>query len=290
LQKSATAAEPSDDAVLAAQRAYEAFDNKDLQLAEELFTKTITEWRGLDRGVEEITSFLLGRANVRLDRQNYVGAKADTEDVIKLMEPIGEKPNGVAAYRQYTNAFVERGLAREGLRDWSGAVSDYDKAVSLSGSKGDDLNPFVLSYRGRARSQTGDYEGALADFKAADGIYSRVFKNKQQAAASRANEAITLYSLGRRDEAVKKAKNVILRTPGYTDMHVLLAADAWDRGNKVKALEEWDLACSTDTGCRSYKDVDGWLTNRGFGENIRWPTSLIEMQRAFLEKKGGVGT
>ena len=89
------------------------------------------------------------------------------------------------------------------------------------------MPPLVLSYRGRAKSEVGDFAGALEDFRTASSIFSRVDKNDNQAAAARANEAITLYGLGRRDEAVRIAKQVVTRLPGYTDLHVLLAADAW---------------------------------------------------------------
>ena len=69
---------------------------------------------------------------------------------------------------------------------------------------------------------------------------------------------------------------MVTRTPGFTDLHVLLAADAWDRGDKAKALSEWDFACETiTTGCKKYKDVDGWLT-----EVRRWPPALVEAQRS----------
>jgi len=175
---------------------------------------------------------------------------------------------------------VQRGLAREGLRDWQGALSDYDRAVSLWGGSGDGVNPFALSYRGRARAELRDYEGALDDFRAASSIFARVDKNDNQAAA-RAQEAVTLYGLERREEAVRIARQVVTRTPGFTDLHVLLAADAWDRGDKAKALSEWDFACETiSTGCKKYKDVDGWLT-----EVRRWPPVLVEAQRSFLERR-----
>ena len=58
-------------------------------------------------------------------------------------------------------------------------------------------------------------------------------------------------------------------------------ADAWDRGNRSKAFDEWDFACETiSTGCKKYKDVDGWLT-----EVRRWPPTLVDAQRRFLERK-----
>ena len=171
--------EPSKEQVLVAKRAFEAFDQRQLPLADELFTSTIDSWRQLDRGVEELTSLLVARAGVRVDRTNFAAAKEDLDEAIRLMEPTGEptSPGGRARYREYPDAFVQRGLAREGLRDWRGALSDYDRAVSLWGGVGDGVNPFALSYRGRARSEVGDYEGALVDFRTASSIFSRVDKN-----------------------------------------------------------------------------------------------------------------
>ena len=284
------AAEPSADAVLAAKRAFKAFDDRQLPLADELFTKTIDEWRRLDRDVAELTSLLVARAGVRTDSNNFAAAKADLDEAIQLMAPTGEPAGGPlggrARYREYPDAFVQRGLAKEGLRDWRGALADYDRAVDLWGGGAginDGVNPFALSYRGRARSEVGDAEGALADYRAAASIFSRVDKNDNQAAAARANEAVTLYGLGRRDEAVRIAKSVITRTPGYTDLHVMLAADAWGRGDRAKALDEWDFACNAiSTGCRKYQDAapGGWLE-----EVRRWPPPLVELQRDFLERR-----
>ena len=46
-------------------------------------------------------------------------------------------------------------------------------------------------------------------------------------------------------------------------------------------MQEWDFACEAIvTGCKKYKDVDGWLT-----EVRRWPPRAIEAQRAFLERR-----
>lgn len=279
----ATPAEPTAEQVLVAKRAFQAFDNRQLPLADELFTATIGSWRNLGRGVEELTSLLVARAGVRVDRTDFAAAKADLDEAIELMAPTAEPAvaGGRARYREYPDAFVQRGLAREGLRDWRGALSDYDRAVGLWGGSGDGVNPFALSYRGRARSEVGDLDGALADFRASAALFARVDKNDNQAAAARAQEAVTLYGLGRYNEAVRIARQVVTRTPGFTDLHVLIAADAWDRGDKAMAFKEWDFACETIvTGCKKYKDVDGWLT-----EVRRWPPLAVEAQRGFLERR-----
>jgi len=280
--------EPSADAVRVAKRAFQAFDQRDLLVAEALFTQTIDEWRRLDRGPEELTALLVARAGVRTDRTDFLAAKADLDEALEIMKPTGEKSTGIGAYREYPDAFVQRGLANEGLRNWRAAIRDYDKAVSLWGGEGDGVNPFALTYRARARAEVGDYEGALNDYRWASSIFSRVDKNVEQASYARAGEAVTLYGLGQRDEAVKISRSVVTRMQGLTDMHVLLAADAWDRGERERALKEWSYACDGRTGCARYRDVGegGWLV-----EVRRWPSALVERQRTFLaESRGGLVT
>ena len=229
----------------------------------------------------------MARAGVRTDRTEFSKAVEDLDEAIELMKPTGEKANGLGAYREYPDAFTQRGLAYEGLREWKLALRDYDKAVQLWGGQGDGVNPFALTYRARAKTEMSDYEGALADYRSAADIFSRVDKNVQQASFARAGEAVTLYGIGRRDEAVKIAKQVVTRYQGLTDLHVLLAADAWDRGAREQALREWSFACDgISSGCTKYRDVDagGWLA-----EVRRWPPVLVERQRVFLkESRGGV--
>ena len=267
-----------------ARQAFRAYDSKQLVLADGLFSQTIDAWRKLDRGIEETTALLVARAGVRTDQSNFAGAKEDLDEAIALMEPTGEGAGGIAKYREYPDAFVQRGLAKEGLRDWRGALNDYDRAVRLWGGKGDGVNPYALTYRARVRFEVGDMDGALADYREASSIFSRVDKNDGQSAAARAGEAVTLYALDRRDEAVRIAKQVVTRTPGFTDLHVLLAADAWDRGDRSRALSEWEFACSNiSSGCRAYRDVEpgGWLA-----EVRRWPPNLVQLQRNFLARSG----
>ena len=282
-----TGREPSPEAVIAAKRAFEAFNDRNLPLADSLFTSTIDEWRRLERGVEELTALLVARGSVRADMTNFAAAKADLDEAIALMKPTGETSNGIGAYREYPDAFVQRGLANEGLREWKLALRDYDKAVSLWGGEGDGVNPFALTYRARAKTETGDYEGALHDYRQASSIFSRVDKNVAQASFARAGEAVTLYGLGQRDDAIKIAKQVVRRFQGLTDLHVMLAADAWDRGERDEALKEWSFACDgISSGCAKYRDVaeGGWLV-----EVRRWPSELVRKQRTFLtESKGGV--
>ena len=77
-------------------------------------------------GRNERRPLLVARAGVRVDRTDFAAAKADLDEAIELMAPTAEPAaaGGRARYREYPDAFVQRGLAREGLRDWQGALSD----------------------------------------------------------------------------------------------------------------------------------------------------------------------
>lgn len=51
----------------------------------------------------------------------------DYDRVLSLMSSDGQKSDGTAAYSEYPDAFVQRGLAYEGLGQWDDAVKDYSK-------------------------------------------------------------------------------------------------------------------------------------------------------------------
>jgi hypothetical protein len=90
-----------------------------------------------------------------------------------MMATDGETPEGLARYYEYPDCFVGRGLAKEGLADWKGALADYNKAITLWGGNavsiendnGEvpkipkpttnllDINPYVLTFRGNVLSQ-----------------------------------------------------------------------------------------------------------------------------------------
>lgn len=98
---------------------------------------------------------------------------ADYDECVQLMKSDGEDERGLGKYPEYVDTFVGRGLAREGLADWEGAVREYDKAISLWGgpttsqrdaaqdynaARYEGVNPYVLTFRGNALTRlVGDY-------------------------------------------------------------------------------------------------------------------------------------
>ena len=185
--------DPSDQDIQLIQMAFRDFDDRRFEAAEKEFSMGIEKWRQLNRPRDEQVSLLKARGNVRLDNKNFKPAVEDFSSSINLMRPDGEKEDGTANYPEYVDAYVGRGLAHEGLADWSAAVADYDKAVSLwGGGRGENVNPYVLTYRGNALEKLGNTVAAVADYEAASNLFLTQ-KDIARYSDARANLALALY-------------------------------------------------------------------------------------------------
>lgn len=139
------------------------------------------------------------------------------------------------------------------------AVQDYSKAINLwGGGRSDDINPFVLTFRGNALCRLKQYREAVADYEAASNIFNSI-RDIARYSDARANMALALYELGDRSSALKAVQDVLRKNPGSVDMHAALAADSWAQGNYMEALNQWRFACDNiDTGCKAYQDMN-WV-------------------------------
>lgn len=228
---------PTDKDNQLVQMAFRDFDLKRFEASEKEFSLSIKKWLELDRPRDEIVALLKARSSVRLDGKNFVGSLADCDEAIRLMSSDGEKPDGTAAYPEYPDSFVSRGLANEGLADWKAALVDYNKAVALwGGGRGDDVNPYTLTFRGNTLGRLDRYEEAILDYEAASNTFNSM-RDVARYSDARANMALALYQVGRTDESVKAMNDVIRKNPGYADMHVAIAANAWSKGDYILALK-----------------------------------------------------
>jgi len=114
----ASAAEPSPAQIQQVQRAFQAFNDRDLRLAESLFDKSVAVWEKLERPRDEMAALIKARGNVKVDLKKFDAAIVDFDRVLTIMSVDGTKTDGSgeAAYSEYPDLFVQRGLAR--VRQW----------------------------------------------------------------------------------------------------------------------------------------------------------------------------
>lgn len=312
-----TAIQPSDSDNQMVQMAFRDYDQRRFDASDKEFSMSLDKWKSLKRPRDEIVSLLKARANVRLDNKQFDSAIKDYNDAIDMMKVDGETEDGKGRYPEYIDTFVGRALAKEGLKDWKGALADYDKAAVLwggieassaqsgkeSASQSDEflvkrfegVNPYVLTFRGNTLAKLNEIDKALVDYRVASDVFLAL-KDVARYSDARANYALALYQQGAEDtgstagsysgasakeiEALKVMKDIIRKNPGYADMHVAVAADDWYRGNYIDALKEWRFACDRiDVGCEAYKDSNWVSTVR------RWPASLSSRLTIFINRE-----
>ena len=198
---------------------------------------------------EELAELYKMRGNVRVDLKSFALAKQDYDRVLELMSD-GERKDGTAAYMEYPDAFVQRGLCFEGLGDWANAVADYSKAISLwGGGRGAGINPYVLTFRANALLKLRRFDEAVEDYRAAEALFL-LRREEERALDVRANLALALYGMGQTPAALLAMREIVRRRPGYADMHIALAAHAWSAGDVAGAEAEWEFACDRiSVGC-----------------------------------------
>lgn len=268
-----------------------------LQAAEQILGAAIVRWEGvLQRSAEERSRLRMGRAKARVLQNDIAGgknplkAKQAIEDynvALQIMDQEFKTEPNKAMYSEYPDALVRRGLAKEEIKDWAGAVADYSRAIDLW--RPDDVrgprkvselgvNPLVLNFRGNALSQLGRYQEAINDYQEATAIFA-TDGELRQASLSRCNEALALYGDGSFGEAEMIMRNIVRKDPGVTDMHVALAAVYWQQGKVSDAESEWLFACEKiSSGCQAYKDPV-WVT-----EIRRWPPNLAQLLLNFQQR------
>lgn len=133
-----TKAEDAAKAAKVSQLFAQAFYEKDLSRAIELYTQMLA----LKPDYAEAYN---NRGNVKFDLGDKDGALSDYNKAIEL------KPD-------YAMAYYNRGIVKRKLDNLSGALSDYDKAISLKPDYADAYNN-----RGWLKIGLGDLAGALSD-------------------------------------------------------------------------------------------------------------------------------
>ena len=108
---------------------------------------------------ERCLVFSVSRLNLRDDARAHRArgfAKARREDYTGA---IADFDQAITLDPDNAEAYVKRGTVRSQLEDRAGAIADFDQAITLNPDNVD-----AYSWRGAAKGELGDYTGAIADF------------------------------------------------------------------------------------------------------------------------------
>lgn len=188
------------------------------------------------------------RGNARVSQNKLQDAVADYNESIKLA------PN-------VPDPYLNRGTAYEGLGEYEKAIADYEKVLTL-----DPEDAMAYNNLGNAKAGLNDWETAVK-------YYHKATELSPNFAFAGANESLALYQIGRKDDALRKMRNLVRKYPMFPDMRAALTAVLWENGKQGEAESNWVATIGIDG---RYKDVE-WLK-----QVRRWPPSMVIALENFL--------
>lgn len=241
------------------------------------------------------------RAQVYLDLKRFQDSLDEFEAAVKL-QPANFVSLGLLG---------NRALAHEGLSQWDEAAADvrydehtshlslssffsshfsscqYEQSLALAESLGFS-QPYVQNALANVRAYQGDFDAALAGYKAAAETFrSASPRNLAGSIYAESNAALMEVQLGR-PSALRSLEAVARKAPGSIDTRAALAGLRHAAGDTAGAERDWNWACtrinsgqlvdggSVYDGCSSYRD-DGWVR-----AVRRWPPAAADMLADFL--------
>jgi tetratricopeptide (TPR) repeat protein/predicted Ser/Thr protein kinase len=162
--------------------------------------------------------------------------KGDLKNALASFEKAVEfKPNDAYSY-------VNRGIARNGLNDFDGAIEDYTKAIELAEPVNDRTNlTNAYSNRGAAYKFKGELENALEDLNTA------VELGTENASAYH-NRGVVRCALNDVDGALKDHNKAIKLRPDDASFHNARGAARRVKGDFKGAVEDYLHALKLDPG------------------------------------------
>lgn len=191
---------------------------KDYDNAEKSFERLLKSHPGFDGGY-------IGRAKMRLEKKDTLGASADIDKALELnknnvngyllradiainrnkdyKQALSDMDEAIRLQPKFAGYFINRAFIRYRLDDYFGAMSDYDYALQL------DPSNFVALYnRALLRMEVHDYNKAIDDF-------SQVLKMRPQEYRALYNRAILYREIGDMQNALKDIDRVIEAIPNF---------------------------------------------------------------------------
>ena len=112
---------------------------------------------------EELRSYMesMNNARMKFEKKDFNGAIAEYTKIIEESSFSSSSRRVIIYEGSYPfNIYIARGLAKDSLQDYKGAIDDYTMAIEKS--IGHDAEPYIK--RGLSKISLEDYEGAIADF------------------------------------------------------------------------------------------------------------------------------
>jgi tetratricopeptide (TPR) repeat protein len=127
-------------------------------------------------------------------------------------------------------AYINRGFAKSDSGDNQGAIADYDKAISINPAY-----PEAYNNRGYVKQKLGDNQGAIADYEKA------IFINPNYSEAYN-NRGFAKSKLGDSQGAINDYEKAISINPNYTQAYNNLGLAKSDSGNNQGAIADYEKA------------------------------------------------
>jgi S1-C subfamily serine protease len=204
----------------------------------------------------------------------YRQAVQTTADAVELVAAIAHYDKAIRLKPDHADDYVNRGLLKSKLSQYSGAIADYSRAIRL---KPNYANAYY--YRGKAKHDLEKYSGAIAD-------YSKSIRIKPDYAAAYNNRGKAKADLGEHNAAIADYDKAIRLKPDYVDAYVNRGLAEYDLGQYSAAITDYDAAI------RLKPDLAAAYYNRGRAKILLGLTreAKQDLQSAIkLAERGGDG-
>jgi tetratricopeptide (TPR) repeat protein len=151
-------------------------------------------------------------------------AAADPEEKIRSYS------EAIRLYPDYAEAFRNRGIARHGTGDLSGALADYDDAIRLNAK---DFHAY--HNRGMIRDRRGMRMRAKEDYDKAEQL-------KRDLALPVLEKGISLYRSAQFEAAVRQFNEAIQLNPVYAEAYFYRGKARREQGDPDRALHDYNEA------------------------------------------------
>jgi len=150
----------------------------------------------------------------------------------RLQEALGQANLAIQEWKKNPDAYLVRGQVHFGIQEYARAIEDFTTA--------DDLRPpfaDALTWRGWARAESGDAEGAERDWKRA--LEDTTFLTPEKVYL---NLALLYQQTGRTAEANENLEQAVTVNPAYSRGHFELGKARQEAGNASGAIVSYMAA------------------------------------------------